>query len=99
MYRDYFEEVDEEELQKQLRGIHEPVVECDVTHSLPERSRLADILGDMDEDLPEEDIVRGKIEAVNAMVTYAYVCEPLQRAQPKTRGKRDPAPLPQVPFR
>jgi hypothetical protein len=31
----------------------------------------------MDEDLPEEDIVRRKVEAINAMVAYAFVCEPL----------------------
>ncbi|KAI0428351.1 hypothetical protein F5Y09DRAFT_291070 [Xylaria sp. FL1042] len=50
-------------------------------------------MGDMDEDLPEEDIVRRKIEAINAMVAYAFVCELLQRAQPEPRAK----PLPTRP--
>jgi hypothetical protein len=31
-------------------------------------------MGDMDEGLPEEDIVRRKIEAINALVAYAFVC-------------------------
>lgn len=61
-------------------------------HRLPERCVFADIMGDMDEDLPEEDIVRRKIEAINAMVAYAFVCEPLQRAQPEPRAKPLPTP-------
>jgi len=59
----YFIESDDQELQNQLQGIREPLVEREVTHSLPERRILADIMGDMDEDLPEEDIVRRKVEA------------------------------------
>ncbi|KAK3694836.1 hypothetical protein B0T22DRAFT_507617 [Podospora appendiculata] len=57
-YKDYFTESDDKELQNQLQGIQESVVEREITHSLPERRVLADIMGDMDEDLPEEDIVR-----------------------------------------
>jgi hypothetical protein len=91
-YKDYFAKSDDKELQNQLQGIYEPVVEREVMHSLPERRALAGIMGDMDEDLPEEDIVRRKIEAINAMVAYAFVCEPLQRAQPEPRAKPLPTP-------
>ncbi|RYP61188.1 hypothetical protein DL769_007827 [Monosporascus sp. CRB-8-3] len=52
-------------------------------------------MGDMDEDLPEEDIVRRKVEAINAMVAYAFVCEPLQREQSEPQEAK-PTPLPEV---
>ncbi|KAH8758908.1 hypothetical protein F5883DRAFT_682253 [Diaporthe sp. PMI_573] len=42
---------------------------------------------DMDEDLPEEDIVRRKIEVINAIVACAFVYEPLQRTQSFERLK------------
>jgi hypothetical protein len=95
-YRDYFTESDEKELQKQLQGIREPAVDRQVTHSLPKRRALADVMGDMDEDLPEADIVRRKVEAINAMVAYAFVCEPLQRRQPECRAKAPPTPPSEV---
>ncbi|KAJ2902465.1 uncharacterized protein MKZ38_000594 [Zalerion maritima] len=85
IYRDFFAESDKKELQKQLQGIHEPVVERPVVHELPERRKLAAIMGDMDEDLPEEDIVQRKVEAINAMVAYAFVHEPLRRRRPESQ--------------
>ncbi|KAK3693493.1 hypothetical protein B0T22DRAFT_532730 [Podospora appendiculata] len=87
LYKNYFIESDDQELQNQLQGIREPLVEREVTHSLPERRILADIMGDMDEDLPEEDILRRKVEAINAMVAYAFVCEPFQ-----PNSTREPEP-------
>ncbi len=45
LHKDRFNEADESELQKQLQGIHKPMAEKDVTHTLPERKRLVDILG------------------------------------------------------
>ena len=96
LYRDHFVENDECELQKQLQGIHEPMVERQITHSLPQRRILAEILGDMDEDLPEEDIVSRKVEAINAMVAYAFVVEPLQRTQPEPRTMPVPTSLSEV---
>lgn len=54
-------------------------------------------MGDMDEDLPEEDIVRRKVEAINAMVVaFAFVCEPLQRRQPEPRAKPFPTPSSEI---
>jgi len=95
LYRDHFVESDERELQNQLQGIHNPVVERQITRSLPERQLLADILGDMDEDLSEEDIVGRKVEAINAMVAYAYKSDPFTRAQPE-RVKPVPTPSPEA---
>lgn len=85
LYKDHFQQRDEEELQNQLQGIHKPQELRKVVHQLPERNRLAAILGDMDDDLSEGDIVKRKIEAINAMVEYAFVCEPLRRASKHTR--------------
>jgi hypothetical protein len=96
LYREFFTESDKKELQKQLQGIHEPVVEHPVVHVLPERRKLAAIMGDMDEDLPEGDIVQRKVEAINAMVAYAFVDEPLQRRQPESQKKAPPTPRPEV---
>ncbi|KAM7183866.1 hypothetical protein V8F33_013317, partial [Rhypophila sp. PSN 637] len=96
MYKDHFTESDDQELQNQLEGIHNPVVKREVIHSLSERHVVADIMGDMDEDLPENDIVRRKVEAINAMVAYAFVCEPLQRAQPEPRARPTPPPSSEV---
>ncbi len=97
LHKNHFNEADESELQKQLQGIHEPIAEKDVIHTLQERKRLVDILGDMDDDLSEEDIVRRKIEAINAMVAYSRICEPLQREQPELKTKKAPVPS-QSPF-
>ncbi|KAK3323913.1 hypothetical protein B0T19DRAFT_216707 [Cercophora scortea] len=44
-YKDYFTESDDKELQNQLQGIQESVVEREITHSLPERRVLADRSG------------------------------------------------------
>jgi hypothetical protein len=90
IYADHFVESDENELQKQLQGIHEPVVTRQVTHSLPERQVLADILGDMDEDMSEEEIVKRKVEAINAMVAYAFKSDPAKRAEPEHRAEPVP---------
>ncbi len=57
-----------------------------VTHSLPERQ----VLGDMDEDLPEEEIVKRKVEAINAMVAYAFESDPAKRAEPERRAEPVP---------
>lgn len=46
----------------------------------------------MDKDLLEEDIIRHKIEAIDAVVTYAFVHEPLQWRQPEPQAK--PLPIP-----
>lgn len=51
-------------------------------HILAQRVRLADILGDMDEELLEDELVQRKVETINAWVAYVYVCEPVQRNQP-----------------
>lgn len=44
---------------------------------LPERTRIADIFGDVNEDLPEEEIVRRKADAINTWVAYAWKIEPI----------------------
>ncbi len=97
LHKDHFNKANESELQKQLQGIHEPIAEKDIIHTLQERKRLVDILGDMDDNLSEEDIVRRKIEAINTMVAYSRICEPLQREQPELKTKKAPVPS-QSPF-
>ncbi len=54
---------------------------------------MAVTLGDMDDDLSEEDIVRRKTEAINAMVAYSRICEPPQREQPELKTKEGPGPV------
>lgn len=88
IYKDYFHAKDEEELQKQLQGIREPEFTRDVEHIVPQRARVADILSDMDDALSEDDIVQRKVDAINAWVAYAFVCEPVQRNQPKKRPRK-----------
>lgn len=46
-----------------------------VIFSLPERRRIADILGYLNEDLPEDEIVRRKIDAINCWFDYAWKIE------------------------
>ena len=75
-YQDQFDARDENELQKQLKGIHEPTVAKKILHTSPEREHIAQVMGNMDEDLHEEEIVLRKIEAINELVAYAFVCEP-----------------------
>lgn len=90
IYADHFVESDENELQKQLQGIYEPIVTRQVTYSLPERQVLADILGDIDEDLPGEDIVKRKVEAINAIVAYSFKSDPAKRAEPEHQAEPVP---------
>ncbi|KAH8747986.1 hypothetical protein F5883DRAFT_697821 [Diaporthe sp. PMI_573] len=75
--KDHFKKRNRTELDRQLRGIHEPQQPLQkVIFSLPERRHLAEILGDLDEDLPEIEIVRRKIDAIDAWVNYAWKIEP-----------------------
>ena len=50
-------------------------------HIPQERHRLAAILGDFDDDLSEKATVGRKVDAINAMVAYGFVPEPLVRAR------------------
>lgn len=80
---EHFEKKNGEELNRQLRGIQGPQQPLQkIIFSLPERRRIASILGDLNEDLPEEDIVRRKVDAINAWVDYAWKIEP---KEPKDR--------------
>lgn len=75
--KDHFRERNEKELDRQLRGVHGPQQPLQkVIFSLPERRILADILGDLNEDLPEDEIVRRKVDAINAWIDYAWKIEP-----------------------
>jgi len=75
--KDHFKKRNAEELNRQLLGIHTPQQPLQkVIFNLPERRLLADILGDLDEDLPEDDIVRRKIDSINGWVAYAWKIEP-----------------------
>lgn len=97
IYKDHFKKKNEEELQNQLKGIYKPQAVRRIVHKLPERNHVATILGDLDEDLSEEEIVRRKIEAINAMVAYAFVCEP---RQPRKRKRvHEPSTQDQEPKR
>lgn len=78
--KNYFEQRNTNELDRQ-RGIHHPQQPLQKVHfSLPERRVLAEILGDLDESLPEDRIVRRKVEAINAWIKYAWQIEPRQPA-------------------
>ena len=86
--KDYFEKRNNQELDRQLDGTHGPQQPLQkVIFSLPERRRLAEILGDLDEDLPEDQIVCRKIEAINAWVEYAWKIEPKEPAWPQNQVK------------
>ncbi len=75
--KDHFKTRNTEELDRQLLGLHGPQQPLQkVIFSLPERRVLADILGDLDEDLPEDEIVRRKVDAINAWIKYAWKIEP-----------------------
>jgi Protein of unknown function (DUF3435) len=74
---EFFKKRNDEELERQLCGIHDPQQPLrKVNFSLPERRRIADILGDLVEDLPEDEIVRRKVDSINAWVDYAWKIEP-----------------------
>lgn len=91
--RDHFEKRNGQELDRQLHGIHQPQQQLQkVIFSLPERRILADILGDLDEGLPEEGIVRRKVDAINAWVDYAWRIEPREPGPSQYRdGTRPPS--------
>ncbi|KAJ2893428.1 hypothetical protein MKZ38_008686 [Zalerion maritima] len=75
--RKYFKEKNNEELDRQLCGVHEPQQPLQkVVFHLPERRLIANILSDLDKDLPEDEIVRRKVDAINALVSYAWKIEP-----------------------
>lgn len=75
--RKYFKEKNDEELDRQLCGIHEPQQPLrKIVFRLSEQRLIADILSDSDEDLPEDEIVRRKVDATNALVSYAWKIEP-----------------------
>ena len=79
--KDHFKKRNITELDRQLRGIRAPQQPLQkVVFSLPERRLLAEILGDLDEDLPETEIVQRKIDAVNAWIDYAWKIEPREPA-------------------
>lgn len=95
--KDHFKKRNRMELDRQLRGIHEPQQLLEkVIFSLPERRHLAEILGDLDEDLPEIEIVQRKIDAINAWVDYAWKIEPKEVATSQKRGVRR-MPLTEIP--
>ena len=87
---EYFKAKDKDKLQKQLSGIHEHIPMREIRHT-PERQAVASILGDMAEDVSEDEIVKRKIDAINAMVAYAFIREPPQPQSPSEMGKGDGA--------
>ena len=71
--KDYFKKRNRTELDKQLHSIYEPYQLLEkVIFSLLERRHFAEILSDLDEDLPEIEIVQRKIKAINVWVNYAW---------------------------
>ncbi|KAK6842236.1 FluG domain-containing protein [Apiospora arundinis] len=84
--KDHFKKRNNDEFDRQLRGLHESQSPLQtVVFCLRERRLLAAILGDLDEDLSEDEIVRRKVDAINAWVDYAWKIEPKES---------DPLPLP-----
>ncbi|GJC89342.1 hypothetical protein ColLi_12180 [Colletotrichum liriopes] len=57
---------------------------------------MADILGDIDENLSEEDVMKRKIDAINAWVVYAFICWPVRRATSKLKQEAAVTPPPEV---
>ncbi|OAA36114.1 FluG domain-containing protein [Beauveria brongniartii RCEF 3172] len=88
--KEHFKRKNDEELQNQLHSIHKPpeTTKSRTVYQLPERSRVATILGNLDEDLSESEIVKRKIDAINAMTAYAFVSVPRQARQPTRQPKR-----------
>ncbi|KAI0122056.1 hypothetical protein F4814DRAFT_438190 [Daldinia grandis] len=87
--KDHFEGMNKTELDRQLRGIHEPQQPLQkVIFSLPERRLLAEILGDLDGDIPEADIVQRKVDAINAWINYACKTEPKELATKRCAPSR-----------
>lgn len=85
--KDHFRERNEKELDRQLRGVHGPQQPLQkVIFSLPERRILADILGNLNEDLPEDEIVRRKVDAINAWIDYAWKIEPKELGPSQDRN-------------
>ncbi|KAJ2905570.1 hypothetical protein MKZ38_005033 [Zalerion maritima] len=79
--KEHFKKRNNTELDRQLRGIHGPQQSLQkVILSLPERRLLAEILGDLDENLPEIEIVQRKVDAINAWIDYAWKIEPKEPA-------------------
>ncbi|KAI3327466.1 hypothetical protein F4824DRAFT_484708 [Ustulina deusta] len=85
--KDHFKKRNNTELDRQLRGIHGPQQPLQkVLFSLPERRLLAEILGELDEDLPEIEIVQRKVDAINAWIDYAWKIEPKEPAPSQDQG-------------
>ena len=77
---DYFKKKDNKKFERQLRGIHiAPQPMPKVVFSLPERRRIADILGDLNDDFPEDAIIGRKVNAINAWVDYTWKIEPKEQ--------------------
>lgn len=77
----YFQMKDNDRLEEQLLGdilapsaIQTPI-ELPATYAEPARKQVAEILSDLDEDLPDDEIVKRKVDAINAWVAYAFVSE------------------------
>lgn len=78
----YFKKNNDEELERQLLGDHRPREPLRrVEFRLLERRRIAAILGDLNDQLPEESLVQRKIDAINAWVDYAWKLE-IKEEQP-----------------
>ncbi|OAA63292.1 FluG domain-containing protein [Niveomyces insectorum RCEF 264] len=72
----YFRAENAEELNRQVNGNiipREPP--RPIVFKSPERRRIANILGDLDDEISEEAIVQRKIAAINAWVDYAWKVE------------------------
>lgn len=73
MVRQAYFEKNREELDRQLRGDHGPQQQLQrVIFTLPEQGRIADLVGQLNEDLPESEIVRRKVATINAWLEYAW---------------------------
>lgn len=89
--REYYKFRNDRELDRQLYGDVEPEPQKPrepepVFFSLPERRRLAEVMGDLDEDLPRDSIVSRKIRAIKAWIDYAGKVELKEPASPEPPG-------------
>ena len=90
--REYFLQKEKDLLSKQAQGIpQKELATKGVKFQQPERMRLAELFGDMAEDIPEAMILQRKIDTINTAVAYAWKAElgvvppfhPLQQESPR----------------
>lgn len=100
---EYFVQANNELLSKQAQGISQSGLPTrEVQFQQPERTRLADLFGDLNEDMPEGKIVQRKIDTINAGIAWkvelgAVPSSPSPKQEPSESSlKPRPSPTPKL---